>query len=183
MPSNALLALNQNLKDVEEVIKAHESLTGGGKGKPSGGQGAALTRAGVVLLAATMEAFVEELFREAVALLYPRMTTVQQRDLFKDTVDRLNNADVTKTNLLYFNLGIPWVLNDVRWKKFSNASFQKALNSLVSTRNRIAHGGRPKVGLKKLRDWLKLVQKYGSVMEAVVKRHLSGTRNAVTVPW
>ena len=120
MPSKAYDLLKKNLLDVDEIIKAHQALTGGGKGKPTGGEGAALTRAGVVLLSAAMEAFVEELFKETVPKLYPKMSVNEQKILFKQTAERLNNADALKTNLLYFNLGCAWVLSDVRWQKFSN---------------------------------------------------------------
>jgi hypothetical protein len=179
MPSNARSTLEQNLSDVEELIKAHEALTGGGKGKPSQGQGAALTRAGIVLLAAAMEAFVEDLFREAVDLLYPHMKPDRKKQLFDQTVERLNNADFTKTCLLYFNLGLSWALDEVRWQKFSNQTFQKSLQKLITTRGQIAHGKRPKVQLKKLRDWRKMVLKYAEVLEVVVAKHLEASTGSV----
>jgi hypothetical protein len=140
MSSKAYGLLQQNLSDVEEIIKAHENLTGGGKGKPAGGQGAALTRAGVVLLSAAMESFVEELFKEAAGILYSKMSPEKQKTLFKQTAGRLNNADELKTNLLYFNLGCPWVLSKIRWPKFSNEAFIKSLKSLIESRGYIAHG-------------------------------------------
>jgi len=153
MPSHARPELDRRLADIDELIAAHSSLTGGGVGRPRARQGAAITRAGIVLLAAAMEAYVEDLFEEAVPLLWPKASTVDVKALFQDTSRRLNNADVRKTELLYFNLGMPWALSGIRWQKFSNPTFKSALNQLVETRNQIAHGRQPRARLQQLRRW------------------------------
>lgn len=62
MPSSARSALATALADVDALVKDHSVVTGGGKGKPAGGKGRELTRAGVVLLAGAVEGFVEDLF-------------------------------------------------------------------------------------------------------------------------
>ena len=135
MPSNSRNELQRRLRDVDEIIDAHRAITGGGKGKPAQEQGGALTRAGVVLLSAAMEAFVEDLFEEAARLLMPGRTEDEMVSLFKNTSRRLNNADIHKTQMLFFNLGIPWVLENIRWQKFSNNDFKSSVNRLVGARN------------------------------------------------
>lgn len=113
MPSQARIDLNARLADVDELVKAHGLVTGGRVGRPAQRQGAAVTRAGIVLLAAAMEAFVEDLYEEAAKLLWPNASAADRKALFNDTSRRLNNADVRKTELLFFNLGLPWVLGRI----------------------------------------------------------------------
>src|SRR5438309_1179054 len=110
MPSHARGELETRLRDVDELISAHEALTGGTPGRPKERQGAAVTRAGVVLLAAATEAFVEDLFEEAARLVWPSAKKRQLDELFEKTTRRLNNANVANSQLLFFNLGLPWAL-------------------------------------------------------------------------
>jgi hypothetical protein len=56
--------------------------------------------------------------------------------------------------------------------------FQQGIGALINTRGNIAHGGRPNIQLKKLRDWLKMVKKYGVVLEKIVANHLSRSQKS-----
>lgn len=172
MPSSSRDELNVRLKDVAELIHAHTTVTGGGPGKPAQRQGAAITRAGVVLLAACMEAYVEDLYEEAAAMIFHAMTADERKRLFENTSKRLNNADVHKTEMLFFNIGLPWALSTVSWQKFSNETFKKALNKLVETRNQIAHGKQPSVTLPTLRRWRTMVENYSRSLDHVVANHI-----------
>lgn len=172
MPSNALNELKVRLADVDELIQAHTIVTGGGKGKPAKRQGAAITRAGVVLLAAAMEAFIEDLFEEAGNLVFAGLTADERKELYKNTSGKLNNADAFKTNMLYFNLGCPRILSGIRWRKFSNATFIQQLNKFVETRGAIAHGKRPGVTLPQLRRWKTMVGNYAPRLEIAVAEHV-----------
>lgn len=179
MPSVARAGLEIRLKDADELIVAHAALTGGRRGRPARRQGAAVVRAGVVLVVAAMEAFVEDLFEEAASLLFPAMAPDDLKALFRQTSERLNNADALKTNLLFFNLGIPWILASVRWQKTSNGAFKKRLHDLIQTRGQIAHGRAPTVSLAKLRGWRQMVGLYASVLDRLIADQLSrltGTR-------
>ena len=63
MPSNAYQRFcSKSLRDVQQLISAHEELCGTGPGKKAGGF---LTRSGVVLLCAAWEAYVEDVVEEA----------------------------------------------------------------------------------------------------------------------
>ncbi len=180
MPSQARLDLELRLTDVDELIEAHGLITGGRVGRPIERKGAAVTRAGIVLLAAAMEAFVEDLYEETAPLVWPGAATAELKVLFDNTSRRLNNADVRKTELLFFNLGLPWALGDVRWQKFSNVTFKKSLNDLVEKRNQIAHGNKKGTArLAQLKRWKALVKNYSIRLEAIVADHvedLTGTR-------
>jgi len=172
LTSQARLELETRLRDVDELISAHGALTGGTPGRPKERQGAAVTRAGVVLLAAATEAFVEDLFEESARLLWPKAGKRQLDDLFEKTTRRLNNANVANTQLLLFNLGLPWALDRVRWQNFPNATFKKSLDGLISARNKIAHGEQPGVRLGQLRRWRRMVAHYGERLERLLGEHI-----------
>lgn len=173
MPSNARTNLIVALKDVDEIIAAHVAVTGGGRGKPAMRQGAAVTRSGVVVLAAAFEAFIEDLFEEAADVVYDGWTAAQRKELFEQTTERLNNASVFKTNFLYFNLGIPWVFNGIRWKKFSNARVKEEVGRLVTSRNKVGHGERPAIRLATLRYWRNMIEMLAPRFEAHVSAEVS----------
>lgn len=70
MPSNAYQRFcSKSLRDVQQLITAHEELCGTGPGKKSG---AYLTSSGVVLLCAGLEAYVEDVVKEAATKLVDR---------------------------------------------------------------------------------------------------------------
>lgn len=173
MPSAARKQLLAALADVDELIEAHVALTGGGRGRPTARQGAAVTRSGVVLLAASFEAFVEDLFEKAADVVYHGWTAGQRNQFLKETSERLNNASVFKSNFLYFNLGIPWVFNGIRWQKFTNASVQAQVDAMVTMRNRIGHGGQPTVQLKTLRYWRNMIENLAPRFEAKVSAEVN----------
>lgn len=172
MPHNAREQLSTRLADVDELIAAHAAITGGRTGRPVKRRGAAITRSGVVLLTAAMEAFVEDLFEDASEQVFAALSAAERKELFKETSQRLHNADVRKTNLLFFNLGAPWILNQVRWQKCSNDQFKSRLTRLVEVRNQIAHGKQPPIQLQQLRGWKRMVAKYAEVLERIVAAHV-----------
>jgi hypothetical protein len=158
MPSQAHQELEARLRDVEELINAHTTVTGGEPGRPAARQGAAITRAGIVLLAAATEAFVEDLFEEAARLIFADMPNNDLERLFRNTSKRLNNASVHNIEMLYFNLGMPWVLQIIAWRKFPNGTLRKELDKLIEGRNTIAHGRGEMVRLQTLRRWKNMIE-------------------------
>ncbi len=181
MSSQALQELETRLRDVDELIVAHAALTGGQPGRPAQRQGAAITRAGVVLLSAATEAFVEDLFEEAARLVFNGMPAADIDKLFRNTSRRLNNADVHKTEMLYFNLGLPWAVRGLSWKKFPNDTLRAELNKLIGARNGIAHGRGEQVRLQTLRRWKNMVEMFAPRLEAKVADHvetMTGNRPA-----
>jgi hypothetical protein len=182
MPSKAREDLFLRLNDVQEIFEAHKSLTGGGRGRPAERQGAALTRAGIVLLAAALEAFVEDLFEETALFIMTENTEEERQYLFKHTSRAFGNANVFKINMLYFNLGIPWVLNDIRWQKCSNKVFRSKLDKLINARNSVAHGHPVKLQLNMLWSWKNTVEKFSERFEIKIADFV--LRNTdVQPPW
>ena len=172
MPSQAQTELTVRLKDVKEIIEAHVAITGAGRGRPAQKQGAAITRAGIVLLSAATEAYVEDLYEEAARLIFVGMSDDDLKRLFRNTSKRLNNADVQKTELLFFNLGIPWVLQGISWRNFTNATLRSDLDHLIVARNQIAHGRGQQINLWKLRRWKNMVEMLAPKLDDKVALHI-----------
>lgn len=182
MASVALSELQTRLQDVDEVIAAHVALTGGGRGRPIARRGAALTRAGVVLLAAATEGFVEDLFKEAAALLWPTRPPAQMNAYLAATAGRFANANAEATEILLSSLGLPWALDTISWRRFTNSSFRSSLNRLIQSRNEIAHGQRPTLQLRQLRAWRNMVGQYGPQLEGCIAAHIT-VATGQAPPW
>jgi hypothetical protein len=148
--------------------------------RPLQRQGAAISRAGIVLLAAAFEAFVEDLFEEAADVVYQGYTDDERKAFLKQTAGRLNNADVFKTNYLYFNLGIPWVFRGIQWQKFANKTLVREINKMVVTRNQVAHGGQPAIGLATMRYWKRMVENLAPRFETKVSAEVERVSDRAT---
>lgn len=149
MPSQARVALDEQIKDFDELMQARDTICPDGAGRPAKRQGAAIIRASVLMLAAAFEAYAEDVYEEAVDLIYANKTAAKRQALKGDTSQKMNNATIYKLNNLFIHLGISWIMDHPRicWQKFSNASVQDTLGALMAARNRNAHG-RPK-GVRK----------------------------------
>jgi hypothetical protein len=74
MPSSALNNLDARLKDISQLMAGHAELAGKTRGRKY--EVEALNRASVVLLAAHLEGFIEDLVSESFAVLHNRGTTM-----------------------------------------------------------------------------------------------------------
>jgi len=174
MPSEAIKNLNVRLSDVDELITAHEALTGGGRGRPAARQGAAVTKAAIVLLTAIFEAFVEDIFERATVDIFPNLANAERRDFLRATSGRLNSVSVKNVNFLYAQVGYPFILDDLSWRGFSNANLKTSIDAMVAARNKIAHGGVPNVTLSSLRRWKNMVGAFSQRFEDLVLDHAEG---------
>lgn len=178
MASTSRLELAVRIADVEELISAHGIITGGGRGRPAENQGRAITRAAIVLLAAANEAFIEDLFHEATTKIFPGMSDDEQKNLFGNTTKKLNTASVQNIEMLYFNLGMPFVLKDFKWQGFSNKQFRKKFNRLIEVRGSIAHGRPQAASLQSLKSWKSMIECFAIRFEQRVAnniRNIAGT--------
>jgi HEPN superfamily RiboL-PSP-like protein len=172
VPSTARTQLSTRLADVERLVEVYRGLPGSNAKGRKRTHGPAVTRAGFMLLYAALEAFVEELYEEAGNLIFSSLPAADRKALYDQTSEKLNTANVHKTNLLYFNLGIPWLLRDIRWQKFSNATFQAWLNRLVEVRGQIAHGRMPHLSFSQLSANRARLAKYAEVLERRVADYI-----------
>ena len=175
MPSQARNQLILQVDDVNELIGAHTAITGGGVGRPANSQGAAIVRAGVVLLAAAFEQYVEAVFEEAFPLMYPGASPAEQQQFYKQTTERFNNADTQKVNFLFFNLGCPWIIANIRWRKYPSVQVAKHLSWIIATRNSIAHGKQPSIQLKTLALAREFILRLAQHMDTAIVNHLTAS--------
>ncbi len=137
-----------------------------------------MVRSGVVLLLAAVEVYVEALFEEAAPHIFAKSSGKKLDVLFRNTSKRLHSASYDNIEMLYFNLGLPWVLSEIKWQKFSNDSVRRAFTKLVKTRHDIAHGKFPGVTLQQLKKWKVMVEKFAPILEARVSNHIADIKGA-----
>ena len=183
MPSQARRELTLRLKDYEEIMTARDSICSTNAGRPAQKQGAAVLRSAVVMLAAAFEAYVEDVFDAAVDLIYDAATAADRKELKGDTSGKLNNASVFKVNRLFFNLGIPWIMqhDKVRWQKFPNTKVQDTLTKLIAARNSIAHGGNKSVSKPTALRWKGCIERLADRLDTIVADHV--TTQGKARPW
>ena len=170
MTSQARIDLTAQLADFDEVMEARDEICPSGAGRPARRRGAACIRGAVLLLAAAFEAYVEDVFNLAVDLLLSDHPHDQRKQLKKNTSGRLNNAEPFKVNMMFFHIGVPWIMGHtkLRWQKFNNDSVQSTLKELVLARNTIAHG-KPKIVRKPTAvKWRSFVDRLADKIDEVV---------------
>lgn len=183
MPSQAASTLATRLRDFDEILAARDHFCPKGAGRPAKRKGASLLRAGTVMMAAALEAYVEDIFDAGVDLIFAAATADERKSLKKNTSERLNNASVFKVNLLYFSLGIPWVTQSakLRWRNCSNASVRSTLDAIITTRNKIAHGTDAGVTKPQARRWRDFADQFPKKFDEVIADHIE-TRTGAR-PW
>ena len=131
MPSKALSGLTHRLVDVDEILKAHAAVAGAEPGRKR--NVGALNRASVLLLNAHFEGYLEDAFSEALASYGENFDARHLHKSFMNpTPDKIDD---------FFELfGMKRPSRKISWKKASNKNVVAALNELVLTRNKIAHG-------------------------------------------
>lgn len=182
MPSDANLKLRKRLLEIDEVISARDAICPAGAGKPALKKGAAVIKAGVTLLAAVFEAFVEELYEKSLDLLHPTLIA-EVKELKKHTSEKNNNANNHQVNNLFFYAGIPWIMQSpkVRWQKFSNKKVRDTLGALSSARNKIAHGGVHAVRKNELVFWRDFIGRLADRLDVVSADHIE--KQTGVRPW
>jgi hypothetical protein len=136
------MELDRRLQDFNELMQARDAICPSDAGRPAQRQGAAIIRSSVVMLSAAFEAYVEEIYETAVDIIFASTSDASRNTLKNDTSRKLHNASTFKVDRLFFNVGLPWIMqtSSIRWRKFSNKSVQAELNKIIKTRNAIAHG-------------------------------------------
>ena len=170
MTSEARVELSRRIADFDELMDARDTVCPSGAGRPAQRQGQAIVHAAVVLLAAAFEAYVEEIYDEAVDIVFDEAEDSDIKQLKANTSGRLNNASVFRVNQLFFNLGIPWIMKEekIRWQKFSNQKVRKTLDEFITSRNKVAHGGNPGLRKSSATKWRGFVERLADRIELVV---------------
>lgn len=131
------------LNDVDEILRAHTLVTGGGRGAPPIANGArvgsSLLRASTTLISAAIQTEVEETFKVALPLTFDHFSQ-DELDRYWADCKGWGNPNPHNVRTLFFRLGFSDALDGLRWQKFTNQSVVTTLDTINQVRNRIAHG-------------------------------------------
>lgn len=171
--SSALDQLHLGLRELDDLEALVQLKTSGSKG-PTAGIVAA-RRAGVLLLNAHFEAYLEDVLQEALSSLNPGLSADSIRRDF--TTPRARNID-----RLFILLGIEKMSFKHSWQRASNKSVRAAIEELQDARNAVAHGEKEAKATKSdLTRFKGYVLGFAKATDEVVAsriRELTGTR-----PW
>jgi hypothetical protein len=178
MASSAFASFTAALASVDEVMNAAP-----GPGRPRLGHTGAVVKGGLVHLTAALEGYVEAVFEEATRALWPAWPSNQYKSFFKSTVGRFNNAHEFNTNRLFFNLGMAWIVQQISWQHFPNASVVKLLEDTYRDRGAISHGSAvAKLTLPRLRVRRDLIERYARELDHQIAIEVAA-RTGNPAPW
>lgn len=123
MPSKARIALDENLKDVDALLKLHEEKGGGGPGRRYGLE--VLNKSGVVLVTSYWEAYCEDIAEEGLECIvtHAKTSDALPKEIKKIIAKELK-ADANELAI--------WGVADDKWR----AVLRKHLQALQDARNR-----------------------------------------------
>ena len=205
MSSRSLEAFTNRLKDVEQLLNAHSALTqfhrarkksenndGGlnkiaevinalvvepGRGRPA--EVEALNRAGVVLLSAHFQGYIDDLlFETAHIVLSGKVRDID--GLVKLAKPQSANPHPDIIEKMFNSVGVYEVLDDISWQKAKNEVIKKRLSDYIQLRNKIAHGKQESVSKQKVLQFKKFVEIFTKNLDEIVcqKIKLSTGRDA-----
>lgn len=123
MPSKARIALDQNLKDVEDLLKLHEEKGGTGPGRRYGLE--VLNKSAVVLITSFWEAYCEDIAEEGLECIVAHAKTSDALPKeIKKVIAKELKGDVNELAI--------WKISDDKWR----AVLRSHLNALQEARNR-----------------------------------------------
>ncbi|WP_143507368.1 HEPN domain-containing protein [Pseudomonas sediminis] len=206
MTSKALSSLNERLKDIDQLIKAHSAITkfnnaesaakkaGGelakissvmhalvtdpGRGKPK--EVDAINRAAFVLLTAHFQGFVDDLHAEAGALILKGKAN-DPAAVIKLIKPPRSNPHVNIINQMFSGLAIYEVMDSISWQKCDNKSVKTRLTGYLETRNKIAHGKKEAITKQKVTSLKQFIETLARKLDEKV-----GEKAALVIgtsPW
>lgn len=184
MPSQARQDLDQALADVDAQIEHAKSFSKGARGAPAAHDGRSkpgrpFTRAGVVMLSAAVEGYVESLVMETGTALL--LSPAQQKDI-KEQVGRSHGMNVHHVHHLTAMVGLPFVVDNVGWRGLPLGTARKLLSELARARNQIAHGRPPaKAQVTDLERWRNLVARLCDQLDEKAAAHVKDVTGKA--PW
>ena len=85
-----------------------------------------------------MEGFIEDLHAEAARFLLGNKIS-DVNPLIRAAHDAFRNPTPAQIERLFSSIGMPGILDGLRWQKASNETVRRRLNEYIELRNRIAH--------------------------------------------
>lgn len=140
----------------------------------------AINRAGIVLLSAHLEGFIEDLHKlAATTLLAGKVLDLDE--MIRAAQRPFNNPNQEKVTALFVTIGMPEILVGISWTRTDNKKVRTRLDDFVGLRNRIAHGGQEPVHTERVRYWKRYVETLAPKLDAKVGREIA--RLTGTPPW
>ena len=123
------------------------------------------------------------MYDQAADVIFSGVPASDLEQLKKNTSRKLNNADAFKINMLFFSLGIPWIMkrSNIRWQKYPNSKVVKSLNQFIEARNQIAHGKNPGIRKATAMKWRGLVERLAKRLDEAVAEEVE--RRGFGKPW
>lgn len=206
MPSQSFKDLEQRLKDIDQLLKAHSVITqfkkadkaakkaGGdlrqianvvnalvtqpGRGKPV--EVDVINRAAFVLLTAHFQGFVDDLHKEtANIVLSSKVSNVD--DIIKLVKPRNANPHVGIIEQMFSGLGVYEVMQAISWQRCSNKSVRDRLTKYIEMRNKLAHGKQEKITKQKVKQYKSYIEMLAEKIDGVVREKVKALTGSY--PW
>lgn len=187
MASEAYGTLDGRMKDIEQLLDAHKALTQfrrarqaaeaasgrlaqisevieklvrePGRGRPT--EVDALNRAAMVLLSAHLQGYIEDVYADAARILLEgKVSDIDA--LIEQAQSHFPNPHAHRIDDLFASIGLPTIMDGLRWRKASNQAIRKRLTEYIRTRNAIAHGTQEPVTKRKVVGFKRFVQLFAS---------------------
>jgi hypothetical protein len=197
MPSKAHKYLDRRLKDIEQLMEAHNALTKFQRARKAAEEGGAqltqiakvvdslvrepgpgrrdevdaLNRAAMVLLSAHLQGFIEDVYSEAAdSLLKPHVKDIQT---LTDRAKRnFSNPHDYRINQLFETIGLPEIMNGLSWQRSSNKAVRNRLTENIRLRNRIAHGEQERITKAKVNAFRKFVETFAKKFDEKISSEI-----------
>lgn len=134
-----------DLHYIDELIQVRQAQHGGNPGAPPvlGGHrvGVSINRSCVVMLSALLQAYVEEVYKDAARRMFPHLAArPADFDIYWRQMKMWGNPSDANIKALFLRLGVADVFNGLSWQRTNTAAIKKNLEVLNIARNQIAHG-------------------------------------------
>lgn len=170
--SDALVVLNEGLREVDDLEALVQLKTGGSRGPTAGI--AAARRSAVLLINAHFEAYLEDVLEEALNAINDGFSADRlRRDFTTPRVDNINN--------LFSLIGIDRIAMKPSRQRAGNKAIRKAIDELQNARNAIAHGERAMVTKSKVRYFRTHVVGFSKSVDRIVANRVEEMTGAA--PW
>ena len=205
MSSRALQDFETRLKDVQQLIDAHEALTRLRRAEgalQSGGQQLsnvatvvqhlvtdpgrgrrkevhALNNAAIALLSGHLQGYLVDLFEESANALF--VGPVQNVNAITATTKTRGNPNPQNIKNMFGSLGFEDIFQGVSWQKMSTPALKKKLQDFNTLRNRIVHGKDERVRKQVVVNYLSVWRNFAIRLDANLR---SRTRDVTgAYPW
>lgn len=162
-----------SLTAVDELIAARKGLHGGAQGAPrvlrdGSREGRAINQACVLMLSATLQSYVEDVFIECSEKAFSRQLQSSDLEKFRNSWKMWGNPSADNVTSLFNRLGVADVFEGLSWQRQSTQSLKTNLNTINQVRNRIAHAQEIRVDnrpyalrLSGITRWRNTIEQFG----------------------